>query len=94
MKQKIFDFYLLGYKSDPLAFYCELSSFVFTVGASLILAITAQHPNMLLIYPGFMIGAILGTIGYWRRTLAWPMMLTGYFIIINFFGFGRAADWW
>jgi hypothetical protein len=92
--QKIKEFWVNSYTSDKTAFAFELVSFVFTVAASLTLAVTAREPNMMLVYPGFFIGALTGVYAYWRRGIAWPMVLTGYFAIVNIFGFGVAANWW
>ena len=46
------DFWMSSYYSDKIAFYNELISFVFIVGASMTLAITAVDPDMRYIYPG------------------------------------------
>ena len=92
--QRIREFWLSSYHSDKIAFLFELISFVFTVGASLTLAITAAEPDMRVVYPGFFIGSIAGAYGYWRRQLAWPLMLTSYFAVVNIFGFGVAMLWW
>ena len=92
--QKIIDFWAKGYHSDKTAFFFEILSFVFTVGASLYLALTANAPRMELVYPGFFIGAVAGAYGYYRRGLAWPMLLTMYFTVVNVFGFGVAMLWW
>lgn len=94
MVKKIIEFWKQSYYTDRIAFYCELISFVFTVGASMVLAINAVSPDMRYVYPGFFIGAIAGCYGYYRRLLVWPMLLTGYFIIVNIFGFGRALGYW
>ena len=94
MINRIKDFWLSSYHSDKIAFTFELISFVFTVAASLTLAFTAYNPNMALVYPGFFIGSITGVYAYYRRMLAWPMLLTGYFAVINVFGFGVALRWW
>ena len=83
-----------SYYIDKTAFTFELISFVFTVVASLTLAFTAQDPNMAVIYPGFFVGSVTGTYAYYRRGLAWPMLLTGYFAVVNVFGFGVANSWW
>jgi hypothetical protein len=56
--QKIKSFWSSSYKSDKVAFYFELTSFLFTVGASLTLAFTADNPDMRIVYPGFFIGSI------------------------------------
>lgn len=79
---------------DTVATLFDFISFVFTVGASLWLAVTAAAPDMRVIYPGFLVGAAAGTYAYYRRRLVWPMALTTYFIIINIVGFGRAVGWY
>ena len=40
---KIKKFWLQSYRSDKIAFYFELVSFIFTVCASMTLALTAEH---------------------------------------------------
>lgn len=92
--QKIKDFWSASYHSDQIAFWFEMLSFIFTVGASVTLAITARDPNMAIIYPGFFVGAVSSFYANWRRQLGWGMLLTGYFAIINVFGFGRSLSWW
>ena len=94
MKQKISDFWSKSYRSDPTAFGFELTSFIFTVGASLYLAITADAPDMAIVYPGFFVGSITGAYAYLRRGLAWPLLLTTYFAMVNIFGFGVAIRAW
>ena len=91
---KIKKFWLQSYHSDKVAFYFELVSFIFTVGASMTLALTANQPDMRIVYPGFFIGSITATYSHYRRELAWPMFLVGYFSIMNVFGFGVANGWW
>ena len=93
MKQ-IKDFWLSSYRTDSTAFYFELISFVFTVAASLTLAVNADNPNMLIVYPGFFIGAVTQVYASWRRGAAWIMLLTSYFAVVNVFGFGVASGWW
>jgi len=91
---KIKDFWVNSYSSDKTAFYFELISFVFTVGASLTLAINAKDPNMMIVYPGFFIGSITQAYAAFRRGAAWVMLLTMYFSCVNIFGYGVAAQWW
>jgi len=86
--------WLDSYHRDPTAFLFEQISLVFTVAASLYLAIHAQAPNMMIVYPGFFVGSIAGAYAYLRRGLAWPLMLTSYFAVVNIFGFGVAIHWW
>ena len=92
--QAIKSFWLNSFRSDKIAFGFELVSFVFTVGASLTLALNARDPNMLYVYPGFFLGSVSQCYASFRRGAAWVMMLTGYFSIVNVFGFGVAAGWW
>jgi hypothetical protein len=92
--KKLKDFWLESYRSDRIAFYCELLSFVFTVAASATLAFTADAPDMRLVYPGFFIGSATAVYGYYRRKLAWPMALTSWFVFVNVLGFGVAMQWW
>jgi len=92
--QKITEFWIKSYNSDKIAFWFELVSFIFTIVASLTLAFTANNPNMALVYPGFFIGSVTGVYAFWRRRLAWPLVLTSYFACVNVFGFGRAVSWW
>ena len=91
---KIKKFWLQSYRSDKIAFYFELVSFIFTVGASMTLALTADQPDMRIVYPGFFIGSLTATYAHYRRELAWPMILVCYFSIMNVFGFGVANGWW
>jgi hypothetical protein len=87
-------FWLNSYHSDKIAFCFELISFIFTVGASLTLAINAKDPNMLIVYPGFFVGSITQCYAAFRRGAAWVMLLTFYFSLVNVFGFGIASNWW
>ena len=87
-------FWRHSYESDRVAFFCELVSFIFTVGASLTLALNAAAPDMRVVYPFFFIGSVTAVYGYYRRQLAWPLMLTAYFAVVNVFGFGVALGWW
>ena len=92
--QKIRDFWSNSYYSDRIAFAFELVSFIFTVGASMTLAISAKNPNMLVVYPGFFVGSVTQCYASYRRGAAWVMLLTFYFACVNIFGFGVAASWW
>ncbi len=87
-------FWVDSYTSDRTAFFFELISFIFTVYASLTLALNADDPNMLIVYPGFFIGSVTQCYAAYRRGAAWVMLLTGYFGIVNIFGYGVAIGWW
>jgi len=91
---RMLEFWASSYHSDKVAFFFELISFVFTVGASLTLALNADSPDMRVVYPFFFIGSWTAVYAYYRRKLAWPMMLTTYFGFVNVFGFGVAMQWW
>ena len=71
--QKVKQFWINSYTSDVTAFYFELVSFIFTVGASMLLAVNADNPDMLIVYPGFFIGSITQLYASWRRGAAWIM---------------------
>ena len=92
--QRIRDFWNASFRSDPTAFAFEMLSFVFTVAASLYLAVHAANPDMRFVYPAFLVGAVSQAYASYRRGSAWIMLLTIYFAIINVFGFGRAMIWW
>lgn len=92
--QKVKQFWTNSYTSDKTAFYFELISFIFTVSASLTLAINADNPNMLYVYPGFFIGSACQCYASYRRGAAWVMILTAYFSCVNIFGYGVAQQWW
>jgi len=94
MISRIRDFWIDSFKSDKIAFGFELVSFVFTVAASLTLALNARDPNMLIIYPFFFIGSVTQCYAAVRRGAAWVMLLTGYFAVVNVYGYGVAAQWW
>lgn len=91
--QKIIDFFKHSYHSDKVAFGFEIFSTVVTIAASLTLALHADSPDMRIVYPGFFIGSCTAVYAYYRRKLAWPLILTGYFACVNVFGFSRAMGW-
>jgi len=88
------EFWKRSYTSDTRAFWFELGGVVFTVVTSMYLAVNAANPNMLYVYPGAFAGALLQCYASMRRRAAWVAVLTGYFCVINVFGFGRAIGWW
>lgn len=91
---KVYRMWIDSYHRDPTAFLFEQISLVFTVGASLTLAFTADAPDMRIVYPGFFVGSVSAIYAYWRRQIPTPMILTSYFATVNIFGFGRACGWW
>lgn len=94
MLTKIANIWIDSYQSDKVAFSFELISFIFTVGASLTLALNAQSPSMELVYPFFFIGSTSQCYASIRRGSAWTALLTAYFSIINVVGFIIAIGIW
>jgi len=90
MIKKVNGFFMESYHTDRIAFYLEMLNFTFSVVASLLLAITALHPDMRYIFPLFLVGSTAQTYASYRRRASWVMMLTGYFTITNIIGMARA----
>lgn len=90
LTKRIVDFWSASYRSDHVAFWFEMVSFVFTVIGSLTLAIHADGPPMHLIFPMYFVGAATQCFAAWRRGAAWIMILTMYFSCLNIFGFSRS----
>jgi len=76
-----------SWQHDRIAFVFEMGGMIFTSAGSLILALTAKDPNMLIIYPLFLVGAVTGLFAYYRREMIWTIVLTAYFVVINIVGF-------
>lgn len=94
MIEKIKQFWLDSYESDRTAFWFELVSFLFIVSASTYLAVSADNPDMRLIYPASFVASATGCVAAIRRGSAWVAVITAYFTVVNVFGFGRAIGWW
>ena len=88
---RIQDFFRASYRSDKVAFYLELTSFLCHIIGSMTLAITAKDPNMLYIYPFSLVGSMCAFMSVRRRKLAWPLLTTFYAVCINMVGLSRAA---
>jgi len=86
-------FFSLSYSSDKVAFYLEMLNFTVSVIASMWLAITANHPDMRIIYPIYLVGSVAQTYASYRRQAIWVMMLTAYFSFTNILGLVRALNW-
>ena len=89
----VIEFFHRSYHTDKTCFYLEMIAAVITICASLALAITARHPDMTVIYPGFFVGSIISAYTNIRRDLAWPAILTFYFASVNIYGWLRAMDY-
>lgn len=90
MIRKVNRFFMESYHSDKLSFYLEMTNFTFSVIGSLLLAITARHPDMRIIFPIFLVGSVAQTYASYRRRASWVMMTTGYFTVTNIIGLIRA----
>ena len=84
--KKIIEFWKQAKEQDPLCFWLEMLGTLVTIGASMTLAITAVDPDMRYIYPGYFVGSLTATYAHYRRKLAWPTLLVGYFCFVNFYG--------
>ncbi|MBR20291.1 MAG: hypothetical protein CMA64_09155 [Euryarchaeota archaeon] len=89
----IVQFWANSYRSDKVAFGFELTSFVFTVLASSMLAVNAVDPDLRIIYPFFFIGSTTQCYAAYRRGAAWVMLLTAWFVCVNVLGFLVAMGW-
>ena len=72
---------------DHIAFVYEMIGTAFTIAGSLLLALTAEDPNMLLIFPLYEVGSVSLLYAYYRREMVWSIALTGYFVVVNIVGF-------
>ncbi len=87
-------FWVRSYQSDRKAFAAETVASVAVVTGNTLLAFTAAAPPMYIIYPINFVSAVFSVYAYKRRGLAWPLVITGYFILMQWFGFGRSLGWW
>lgn len=86
-------FFMESYHSDVLAFRLEMLNFAFSVVGSMLLAMTAAHPDMRVIYPLYLVGSTAQTYASYRRRAIWVMLLTGYFACTNVLGLARSLGW-
>ena len=87
----IINFWRDSYRSNPVAFYLELVSFIFVVAATMTLAISAKNPNMAFVYPLFFVSSATALVAHVRRKLAFPLLASSYFVGVNILGFIRAV---
>jgi len=71
---------------DHIAFLFELVGSIFTIAASIVLAVTAKEPDMLTIYLLYLVGSSVMCYAYIRRNMIWSVVLTIWFTIINIIG--------
>jgi hypothetical protein len=92
MWQRLKAFFTDSWHSDRLAFCLEMNNFLFSVGASISLAVTAQHPPMAYIYPFYFIGSVSQVTASIRRGQPWIMLVTAWFSCMNVLGWLRAIQ--
>lgn len=92
--EKIKNFWRESYNTNKKAFKFEVVAFFSAMSASLYLAIEARNPQMEYIYPIFFIAAFCSSVAHYKRKVAFPLLLTIYFCVVNIFGFGRALAVW
>jgi len=79
-----------SWEHDHIAFIYEMFGTFFTVAGALLLALTAEDPNMKLVYPIYQIGTVSLMYAYYRRQMVWSIGLTSFFVVINIIGFIKA----
>jgi hypothetical protein len=79
-------FFQDSYRSDPLAFYFEMTGSVAAIVASGWLSITADSPPLIWIYPIYLTSSLLHTVAGVRRNAAWIALLSVYFSFVNVYG--------
>jgi hypothetical protein len=78
------EYFKESYRLSPLAFYCELCETILVCGASAILTYTVLNPATKIFIPMMFIGSILGVIATFKRKAAFAIILTTWFVIMNF----------
>lgn len=86
MINNVKDFLIGSYQSDPLAFWFEMIGSLAAIVASALLAVYAQDPPMIVIYPFYLTSSILHVVAAVRRNAAWIAFLSVYFTLINIYG--------
>ena len=76
-----------SWRRDRVTFIYELIGVGFTIAGSLLLALTAEAPNMLMVFPLYEVGSVSLLYAYYRMHAVWSIVLTSYFVIINIVGF-------
>ena len=85
--ERIRNVLLQHWHKDHIAFVFEMIGTAFTIAGSLLLALTAKDPNMLVIFPLYEIGSMSLMYAYYRMQMLWSIVLTGYFVVVNIVGF-------
>lgn len=86
MIKNVKNFLISSYQSDTLAFWFEMIGSLSAIIASAGLAIYAQDPPMMAIYPFYLASSVLHVVAAVRRNAAWIAILSVYFTLINIYG--------
>jgi len=92
--RRVANFFRDSHARNPRVFWLDLISTVFTMAASLGLAMTARNPHMEWIYPGYFAGSLISIWTGTQRHSPWTVVLCSYFCVMNLVGFSRAVGWW
>jgi hypothetical protein len=79
-------FLIASYHSDKLSFFLEMINFACSSFASVVLVVTALNPNLIFVYPMFLIGSVSQAYASYRRKLIWLMLLMMFYTILNVIG--------
>jgi hypothetical protein len=85
--ERIKNVLLQHWLKDHIAFIFEMVGTAFTIAGSLLLALTAKDPNMLVIFPLYEVGSASLLYAYYRMQMVWSIILTSYFVVVNILGF-------
>jgi hypothetical protein len=80
------EFWVTSYKTDKLAFYLEVFSVAVTVWGSAMLTFTSPHPDMVVVFPLYLMGSITLAYAAYRRRIIWTCVLGSWFTIMNIIG--------
>ena len=83
-KYNVLNFINSSYKSNPLAFYCEMFEAVFLLTASAILTFTILDPATKYFVPIYFLGSIFGIISGIYRNAFFVVILCSWFAVMHF----------
>ena len=78
------EYFKESHRLSPFFFFCELCETILVCGASAILTYTVLNPATKIFIPMMFIGSILGVIATFKRKAAFAIILTTWFVIMNF----------
>ena len=78
------EYFKESHRLSPLAFYCEFGETILVCSASAILTYTVLDPATKIFIPMMFVGSIMGVIATFNRKAAFAIILTSWFVIMNF----------